>query len=467
MKSTKRVYIFFALLALLYWNPVSFYLIYSGTVIYSFKLIHFLFWAVFILSVFVLYLFGRNKAGKRTANLFFSISMAGIVFSFVVLANTLVGFFAPVKPVQGFLFEPGSKMRYQTVEFNSLASINNIGLRDHAIDSNKNGKYRVLCVGDSWTFGWGVNIENSWPKKLEQYLQQQGIQNIEIINAGRPGMYTRTYKENLEKMIPVLKPDLVLLGVLQLDDLAQYYEETHREETKERISFWKKMKYAAKTFLQYSVRNILAHTPREQTEINIRETWKGSAWAITDHFSESQQQRYDKINDSVKVLFKTADISPSVLYYYINFSERVAVFNDPGRAPTKFALAEMEKDIAAIKILCSANNAKPVFLNLPTHIFSGHKQAAMPDDSLDAWFQKNNKIDSLYRNIAFKNSISYFELTNKFRTTADSVIYFFRYDRHPNEKGYEKIAELTGQYLMENNIIPKKIKVKNQKSKGG
>lgn len=456
MKSTKRVYLFFSLQALLYWNPVSFYLIYSGTVIYSFKLIHSLFWVVFILIIFVLYLFASNKTGKRAANIFFSFSITAIVFAFVVLVNALVGFFAPVRSFPGFLFEPGSKMRYQTVEFNSLASINNLGLRDHTIDSNKNGKYRVLCVGDSWTFGWGVNVENSWPKKLEQYLKQQGIQNAEVINAGRPGMYTRTYKENLEKMIPVLKPDLVLLGVLQLDDLAQLYEETHRVENKENISFWKKMQYAAKTFLQYSVRNLLAHTTKEQIEINIRETWKGSAWSITDHFSESQQRRYDIINDSVKALFKTADISPSVLYYYINYFDRVTVFNNPGNAATKFALAEMDKDIAGIKALCSANNSALVFLNLPTHIFTGHKQPAMPDDSLDGWFQKNNKVDSLYRNIAFENNVRYFELTNEFRTTADTVDYFFRYDRHPNEKGYEKIAGLTGRYLIDNNIIPKK-----------
>ncbi len=456
MKSKNRVYLFFLALALLYWNPVSFYLIYSGTVIYSFKLIHFLFWIVFLLGLFVFYLFIKNRPGKRVANIFFSCSIAGIIFAFVVLVNGLTGFFAPVKTFPGFLFEPGTRMRYQTVEFNSLAAINNLGLRDHEIDSNKNGKYRVLCVGDSWTFGWGVNIENSWPKKLEQYLKQQGIRNIEIINAGRPGMYTRTYKENLEKMIPVLKPDLVLLGVLQLDDLAQYYEETHKLEKKESIPIWEKMKYAAKTFLLYSVRNILAHVSTEKEEINIRETWKGSAWSITDDFSESQQRRYDKIDDPVKALFKTADISPSVLYYYINFPDRVAVFNNPDHAATKFALAEMYKDIAGIKTLCSAHNAALVFLNLPTHIFTGHKQPAMPDDSLDAWFQRNNKIDSLYRNIAFTNNVPYFEFTNEFRAVGDTVDYFFRYDRHPNEKGYEKIAGLTGRYLMDNNIIQKK-----------
>ena len=456
MKPNNRVYIFFVLLALPYWNPVSFYFIYSGTGIYSFKLIHFLFWLVFILGIFALYLFSRNKIAKQAANIFFSFSITAIVFAFVVLVNALIGFFAPVKTFPGFLIEPGSKMRYQTVEFNSLASINNLGLRDHTIDTNKNGKYRVLCIGDSWTFGWGVNLENSWPKKLEQYLKQQGIQNVEIINAGRPGMYTRTYKENLQKMIPVLKPDLVLLGVLQLDDLAQYYEETHRVENKENIPFLKKMAYAGKTFLRYSVRNILAHTTKEQTEINIRETWKGSAWSITDRFSESQQRRYDKISDSVKALFKTADISPSVLYYYINFPDRVTVFNNPGHAATKFALAEMNKDIAGIKTLCSANNCALVFLNLPTHIFAGHKQPAMPDDSLDGWFLKNNRSDSLYRNIAFTNHVPYVEFTNEFRATEDTVAYFFRYDRHPNERGYEKIAGLTGRYLMNNNIILKK-----------
>jgi hypothetical protein len=32
------------------------------------------------------------------------------------------------------------------------------------------------------------------------------------------------YKRNMKKAVPLLKPDLVLVGVLQLDDLAQPYE---------------------------------------------------------------------------------------------------------------------------------------------------------------------------------------------------------------------------------------------------
>ena len=69
----------------------------------------------------------------------------------------------------------------------------------------KGDKYRILCFGDSWTFGWGVNVENSWPRKLEKYLLANGYENIEVINCGRGGQYTSTYKKYMAKALPLLK----------------------------------------------------------------------------------------------------------------------------------------------------------------------------------------------------------------------------------------------------------------------
>ena len=44
---------------------------------------------------------------------------------------------------------------------------------------------RILAVGDSVTFGWGVSDEQSWPALLEARLAATGVP-VEVINAGVP-----------------------------------------------------------------------------------------------------------------------------------------------------------------------------------------------------------------------------------------------------------------------------------------
>ncbi|MDP4262543.1 MAG: SGNH/GDSL hydrolase family protein [Bacteroidota bacterium] len=465
MRSKNKICLFFIALALVYWNPLSFYFIYNGTAIYSFKFIHFLFWLAFVCGMGALYRVFKNKAGNKWVNVLFSISMAGILFSFIVLVNGLAGLLGTVKKINkakeaGLLFEPGSRIRYQTVEFNYVAEINSFGLRDREIKKDKANKYRILCFGDSWTYGWGVNSENSWPGKLEQFLKSRGIENAEVINCGRPGLFTSSYKENIEKIIPILKPDLVLLGVLQLDDLAQIYESDFPVSAgkQETIPVIRKMTYAIKSFLFYSVRNILTLAGKNNPpEVTVSKNWQSTVRSMVSNLSYTQLARYNTLNDSVKTLLQNGDLNPGVLFYYINFPGRVTLFNNPDDPATQFALTGMNKDLQAIKSTCVANHSDLVFINLPTHYFTGHQVIIGADDILNSYYENNNKIDSMYRSVALKNATPYIELTREFRKLEDKSAYFFRYDAHPTEKGYEKIADLIGQYLVDSSrLIEKK-----------
>jgi hypothetical protein len=66
--------------------------------------------------------------------------------------------------------------------------INSQGLRDNEYALAKPpGVYRILVLGDSTTFGWGVSIDDTAAKILERELNAQhlpGYQHFEVINAG-------------------------------------------------------------------------------------------------------------------------------------------------------------------------------------------------------------------------------------------------------------------------------------------
>ncbi|NHZ85973.1 MAG: hypothetical protein GWP19_08840, partial [Planctomycetia bacterium] len=455
MKSNNKIYSIFILLALLFWNPISYFLIYTNTPIYSIKAIHIFYWIVFIGGILTVILIQKNIFNDKVKNIIFTIAFIGILFSAFVLVDRAIGLVSGNKKTQvqqqeWLIFEPNSNARYQTLEFDWVANINSLGLRDREINIEKGDKYRILCFGDSWTFGYGVNIENSWPKVLEQYLLTNGFKNIEVINCGRPGQFTGTYKKFMEKTVPLLKPDLVLVGVLQLDDLAQLFTNNFIIEQSGPIeTFIRKGKSVVIRYIKYSFKNFLSPSRM----IEITSNWKKTSTSRISDFKHWQKLRFSTFNDSVQSLFKSGNLAPSLLDYYINYPDRIAIFNNPNHPATKFSIQEMNKDFKEMRDICYNNNSNLIFINIPMNYFTGHTVIRTPSDILNSYFKTNNNIDSIYRSIANTNNIPYIELTNHFIGLQNKSEYLFKYDGHPNKKGYEEIAKYIGKRLIEKNYL--------------
>ena len=99
--------------------------------------------------------------------------------------------------------------------------INSLGLREREelIDPKPPGQRRVLCLGDSFTFGWGVRVEDAWPRRTEGLLRERVDDGIRTINCGLAGtLYPDEYRSGLVDRFHVLEPDVVIVG-LCLNDL--------------------------------------------------------------------------------------------------------------------------------------------------------------------------------------------------------------------------------------------------------
>ena len=82
-------------------------------------------------------------------------------------------------------------------------STNSRGLRGPEVAATKTGR-RVLCLGDSVTFGWGVPYAESYPARLAENL------GVEVVNAGVPAMKPHSMAAWAEKEALGLQPDLVI-----------------------------------------------------------------------------------------------------------------------------------------------------------------------------------------------------------------------------------------------------------------
>ena len=70
---------------------------------------------------------------------------------------------------------------------------------------------RVVCLGDSHTFGAGVPTEDSYPAQLQRILEQERPGQYSVINAGVPGMNTKQAADRLAAYISRFDPQTVVI----------------------------------------------------------------------------------------------------------------------------------------------------------------------------------------------------------------------------------------------------------------
>jgi hypothetical protein len=89
------------------------------------------------------------------------------------------------------------------------------------------GVRRVVCVGDSFTWGTGVLFDDAWPQRVERLLSRDG-QRWEAVNLGEPGLNTVQEAGKLEAEGFAYGPDVVVLAYVLNDSEDQDAAEARR-----------------------------------------------------------------------------------------------------------------------------------------------------------------------------------------------------------------------------------------------
>ena len=138
----------------------------------------------------------------------------------LLLANTPAMF--RESDVLPFALRPGYQGRFRRKEFDVDIRINGKGYRGQDFDPDNGAHYRVLVVGNSFTFGHGVGEGYPYPSQLQRLLSKRD-RPIEVINAGfASGDSPDTYYLYLRRYGLSLKPDIVLVGFSVATDIDNY-----------------------------------------------------------------------------------------------------------------------------------------------------------------------------------------------------------------------------------------------------
>ncbi len=73
------------------------------------------------------------------------------------------------------------------------------------------GVQRIVCLGDSVTFGLAVEMEQAWPARLEGHLRTaREDPRIEVVNLGVPGYSSYQAVQLLDTDVAPLQPDVIV-----------------------------------------------------------------------------------------------------------------------------------------------------------------------------------------------------------------------------------------------------------------
>jgi lysophospholipase L1-like esterase len=107
-------------------------------------------------------------------------------------------------------------------EFQHVYEHNSLGLRDEEHETEKKaGVFRVLAIGDGFTYGQGAPFDSTYPALLERKLnsRQNAKTQVEIIKAGVPRYYPEPERILLEHYGLRFSPDLILAAFTPNDIL--------------------------------------------------------------------------------------------------------------------------------------------------------------------------------------------------------------------------------------------------------
>lgn len=117
----------------------------------------------------------------------------------------------------------------------SIITVNRHGFRDrpYRIEKPPNTT-RIAVLGDSYTFGWGVNQSQTYSTVLERRLNHSTDDAVQTLNFGVPGLTTTEEVEQFRERWVQFGPDVVIVGyafndIMNMSERDRIQTRLHRE----------------------------------------------------------------------------------------------------------------------------------------------------------------------------------------------------------------------------------------------
>lgn len=376
-----------------------------------------------------------------------------LVFGGAVLADRLLGAVAapPALPpgTLELIFPPKAEQSYASIDFSYTAYINSLGLRDREIPRERSNAFRIIAIGDSYTYGWGINIEQTWLRLLEQNLKAAGL-NVETINLGKPGSGPPDYAKLAEKAIPLLRPDLVIVGILQGNDLAAAGPEVTQEVKNSVLNAVRRIypnfvRMMEDMRLKRDLAFRTQERPPEKSSAEDNRKWAANtAQEFFNKMSPENRARFESLEPKVKEAFLSGNLNPYMIDLALQ-NENIYSFtlklDDPW---IKSCMERMGDQLRRIKTVADHYQAHMTVLSIP----DGPYVNANAFRNIQRIGYKNtpemltsDAPDKGIQSACDRAGASFLQVTQTFRDHKDEPNLFFELDGHLTANGHRLFAD--------------------------
>lgn len=105
-------------------------------------------------------------------------------------------------------------------------------------EARPDGVFRIMALGCSTTFGWGVDDDQTWPAVLEALLTAQG-KRVEVVNGAQKGHTSFQGRWMWETTLRRYDPDLVVFGYIVQDARTVAYSDRSQAILQKNSEFFK------------------------------------------------------------------------------------------------------------------------------------------------------------------------------------------------------------------------------------
>lgn len=321
-----------------------------------------------------------------------------------------------------FELKKGTVCYFLQQEFKHAAVINSSGYRGQELSFQKSKDiFRILTVGDSFTFGQGVKDNNTYSTKLEEIFKNNH-KNVEVINGGYASSFSPdSYFLFLKGKGLDLKADLVIMGFFIWNDITDLAE-----------TQWEMMD---ENGLPTKINSRLRMVDKEGHLTFVKPKRRYSIPILANsHFFQLVYSYKQSAFDKLFALFdKNPNFDPEKEAMAIY---NACIFEDDCFLKYQKEWEKIMKVIKATKELLAENDISFLIVLIPT-------KEQLNDPDLGSGI--NKKLGQFFE----ENNIDYLDLYDQFKGRQINEFYFSQ-DAHWTNMGHQLAAEIIFDYLWQN-----------------
>ncbi|MEE9543030.1 MAG: SGNH/GDSL hydrolase family protein [Thermodesulfobacteriota bacterium] len=298
-----------------------------------------------------------NAPVKRTLSVRFLILLT---FNIVIIVSLFYAFEVYLRitdpraklPRNEIVEDPQNPEKKEYYTWGHLVELNSDDFRERELPKNKpSGVYRVMVLGDSFTFGNGLAINERYTNLLEVHLNNEfsgtGVR-YEVWNFGIEGVPTVSEKNVLRFYKDRLAPDLIVVGFCLND--TQVKGQGYSVEKEAFDNNWRPLIMSVKTKLTYLGLRITGEVIEKAVYRLAERAWAIPTWQValarTYEQASVEWKKFSLALKEIKAMSDSLKLPPPIfaILNQATYTDRPTDYRDPDFELERFlnwyALAE-------------------------------------------------------------------------------------------------------------------------------